>query len=59
MDDDKIAAIAKRPTPSFVRALRGFLGLVGYYRKFVRNYGINDAPLTRLFRKNSFEWSRD
>jgi hypothetical protein len=35
MDVDKIAAVASWPAPHFARALRGFLGLVDYYQKFI------------------------
>lgn len=44
--------------PANVRALRGFLVLAGYYRKFIRHFGLIAKPLTDLPRKYSlFIWT--
>jgi hypothetical protein len=56
-DPAKIAAIADWPSPTNVTQLRGFLGLCGYYRRFVRNFGATCRPLHDLLKKGSFCWT--
>jgi len=57
-DPDKINAVLQWPVPQSVKALRSFLGLAGYYRCFVKHFGIISKPLTDLLRKGAvYVWT--
>ena len=53
---NKIKAIKEWRIPTTLRHRRGFLGLTGYYCKFVKNYGRITTPLMTLLKKDAFSW---
>ncbi|XP_018855499.2 uncharacterized protein K02A2.6-like, partial [Juglans regia] len=58
VDLSKVEAVLSWPRPSTVREIRSFLGLAGYYRRFVEGFSRLLGPLTALTRKNTeFVWS--
>lgn len=54
---DKISSILNWPTPSTIKQLRSFLGLSGYYRRFIKNYAMIASPLTNLLVTDCFVWT--
>jgi hypothetical protein len=58
-DPLKIQAIVNWPFPRNIKQLRGFLGLISYYRRFVKGYGAICKPLTQLPKKDSYKWNQE
>ena len=57
VDPQKIEAVVNWKLPKNVSEVRSFLGLVGYYRKFVEGFSKIAAPLTKLTRKDvKYDW---
>ncbi|GJU53978.1 reverse transcriptase [Tanacetum coccineum] len=56
MDPKKVVAVREWSEPTTQRQVRGFLGLAGYYRRFIKGYATLAAPLTDLLRKDGFKW---
>ena len=58
MDPKKIEVVVEWKPPRNVTKVRSFLGLPGYYRRFVKGFSMIAAPMMRLLQKNvKYEWS--
>lgn len=49
--------MAAWPLPKNPKELRGFMGLISYYQKFIKGYGGVAAPLNAMLHKGSFQWT--
>ena len=57
VDPKKVEAIRSWERPKSIFKIRSFLGLVGYYRRFIEDFSRLVAPMTRLTQKRvKFEW---
>ncbi|GKA11410.1 reverse transcriptase domain-containing protein [Tanacetum coccineum] len=60
VDRAKIDVIAKLPYPTNVKGVRSFLGHVGFYRRFIKDFSMISKPMTQLLMKNAkFDFSDD
>ena len=60
MDPNKISAIVEWKPPRNVSEVRIFLGLAGYYHRFVKVFSMIASPMTKLLQKDvKFEWTEE
>jgi hypothetical protein len=53
VDPTKIVVIVNLPPPKSVCQLRETLGLIGYYKKFIKGYAQINAPMEKMLNKDS------
>jgi hypothetical protein len=57
VDPSKIAIIVDFPPPTLVKQMHTVLGIIGYYRKFIKGYAQIIAPMEKLLKKDyQFSW---
>jgi len=59
METAKVIVVLNWQSPKTVKQLRAFLGLTGYYRKFIKGYASMAAPLTEMLKKDNFYWTSE
>ena len=58
VDPEKVEVVMSWERPKSIFEIHSFLGLVGYYRRFIKDFSWLAAPMTRLTRKGvKFEWN--
>ena len=57
--DSNVSAILNFSVPTSRREVRRFLGMSGYYRRFIKNYSDLTCPLTNLLKNTKFHWEKE
>ena len=58
VDPEKVEAVMSWERPKSIFEIRSFLGLAGYYKRFIEDFSRLAAPMTRLTRKEvKYEWN--
>jgi hypothetical protein len=58
VNPSKVASVLEWESPKNVKQIRGFLGMAGYYQRFIKGFSKIAGPMTKLLRKNTlFVWS--
>ena len=60
VDPTKVDTVTKWEVPTTVGEIRSFLGLAGYYRRFIENFSKIVKPMTELLKKDTkFKWTEE
>jgi hypothetical protein len=60
VNPSKVASVLEWEAPKNVKQIRGFLGMAGYYWRFIEGFSKIAGPMTRLLQKNTpFVWSEE
>ena len=53
MDKAKVDAMEKMPCPKYIKGIHSYLGHVGFYRRFIKDFSKIYRPLTNLLQKDA------
>jgi hypothetical protein len=59
VDPNTIKSMREWLIPKNLKTIRGFLELIGYYCKLIKNYGQIEEPLTSLLKEEAFSWTEE
>jgi len=52
-----VEAIRDWPVPKSIHDVRGFHKLASFYKRFIKNFSTVMTPMTKLIKRNSFQWN--